>query len=166
MLKILIRLLIFFVTILIKLSEIWYRARGRESRYFREFIAYKSVLNVTRMSYLAQSSYVYWVFNPETIQLLNKLVEIRYVDYYEFLENKAFLRIYLLYDIDFNPPYKFTKLLFNEYSRVYISYEKLCKLHKYNFNIVCILFTTQGLLTQSEAINEKVGGELICVLYS
>lgn len=129
------------------------------------FNSYNTLLNIIRVGYLSKVHYVNCPFNSKIIRLLKKLVDIRYVSHFEQINNK-WIRIFLIYDINYCPPYKFTKLLFKQSLRTYISYKKLFKLYKHDYGIIYILSTTQGLLTQSEAINEKIGGEIICVLYS
>ncbi len=129
------------------------------------FNSYNTLLNILRVAYLSKTHYVFCPINSKIIRLLKKLVDIRYVSHFEYLDNKR-VCIYLLYDINYCPAFKFTKLLFRQSLRTYVSYKKLFKLYKYDYGTIYILSTTQGLLTQTEAINEKIGGELICVLYS
>lgn len=127
--------------------------------------SYNILLNIIRVGYLYKHPYVDTVYNSKITRLLKKLIQIRYVSCFETLANNK-LRIYLIYDSNNLPNFKYTKLLFKPSHRTYISYKRLVILHKYDFGVVYIISTTHGLLTQNEAINAKIGGELMCVLYS
>lgn len=127
--------------------------------------SYNILLNIIRVGYLRKHPYVDTVFNPKILRLLKKLLQIRYVSHYESLDNNK-IRIYLIYDANSLPNYRFTKLLFKPSHRTYISYKRLIILYKYDFGITYIISTSVGLLTHREAINARLGGELICVLYS
>lgn len=127
--------------------------------------SFNILLNVLRVGYASKHPYINVVYNAKILRLLNKLIQIRYVSSYEILSN-GMLRIYLLYDINNNSNFRYTKLLFKPSHRTHISYKRLIILHKYDFGIIYILSTNSGLLTHTEAIHLRIGGELICVLYS
>ena len=127
--------------------------------------SYNILLNNIRVGYLGKHPYVKTKYNPKILRLLEKLIQIRYVSRYEKFDDQ-YLRIFLIYDNNELPNFRYTKLLFKPSHRTHISYKRLIILHKYDFGIVYILSTTLGLLTHNEAINLKIGGELICVLYS
>lgn len=127
--------------------------------------SYNILLNIIRVGYLCKHPYIDTVFNPKILRLLKKLLQIRYVSHYEMLANNK-LRVYLIYDANSLPNYRFTKLLFKPSHRTYITYKRLIILFKYDFGIMYIISTSVGLLTHKEAISARLGGELICVLYS
>lgn len=127
--------------------------------------SFNILLNILRVGYLCRHPYVNIPCNSKILRLLKKLIQIRYVSSYEIISDRK-LRIYLLYDNNNVPNFRYTKLLFRPSHRLYISYKRLTILYKYDFGIVYILSTNLGLLTHTEAINSRTGGELICVLYS
>jgi ribosomal protein S8 len=127
--------------------------------------SYNIILNIIRVGYLCKHPYVNSPYNAKILRLLEKLIQLRYVNRYEIMDNNI-LRIILIYDINGCSNYRYTKILFKPSHRTYISYKRLIILYKYDFGIVYILSTSHGLLTHSEAISLRVGGELICVLYS
>lgn len=127
--------------------------------------SYNILLNIVRVGYLCKHPYVNIPYNFKILRLLKKLIQLRYINSYEII-NEQKLRIILTYDVNGLPNFRYTRLLFKPSHRLYISYKRLVILYKYDFGIVYILSTSLGLLTHSEAISLKVGGELICVLYS
>lgn len=127
--------------------------------------SYNILLNIIRVGYLSKHQYVHIPYNAKILRLLKKLVQIRYVSCYEVLTERK-LRVYLIYNNNNLPNFRFTKLLFKPSHKTYISYKRLAILYKYDYNIIFILSTSLGLLTHTEAISLKTGGELVCALYS
>ncbi len=80
-----------------------------------------------------------------------------------FMEyNTNYLKVYLRYDQYGKLILRDIKLLSTKSRRLYVHYNFL----KYIKSSVCvfILSTTKGYLTHQQAINQKVGGELICYI--
>lgn len=127
--------------------------------------SYNIVLNIIRVGYLCKHPYVNSPYNAKILRLLKKLIQLRYINCYEIMDHRT-LRIILIYDINGLPNYRYSRILFKPSHRTYISYKRLVILYKYDFGIIYILSTSHGLLTHTEAISLRAGGELMCVLYS
>lgn len=118
-----------------------------------------------RAGYERKRPYINIVYNFKFLKLLEKFVQINYVNSYELLAN-GILRIYLKNNLDNNFKFKNTRLLFNRSIHTFVPYEHLVVVQKNNTSdTVYILLTDKGLLTQIEAINFKKGGIMICILY-
>ena len=78
----------------------------------------------------------------------------------EYRQN--YLKIFLRYDQYGKLILRDIKLLSTKSRRLYVHYNLL----KYIKSSVCIfiLSTTQGYLTHQQALNQKIGGELICYI--
>lgn len=127
--------------------------------------SYNILLNTLRVGYLSKHQFVHVPYNSKILRLLKKLMQIRYISCYSILDDRK-LRIYLVYNNNNLPNFRFTKLFYKPSHRTYISYKRLIILYKYDYGITFILSTSLGLLTHTEAIGLKVGGEMICALYS
>ena len=114
---------------------------------------------------MTKNYYVNMPHNKRIFRFLNKLVWLRYISSYEIMSPKV-VRVYLVYGRNMLPPYRYSKLLCRQSFRAYISYKQLYLLLKHDYGVVYILSTSLGLLTHYEAIEARIGGEIICVLYS
>lgn len=70
-------------------------------------------------------------------------MQIRYISCYAILDDRK-LRIYLVYNNNNLPNFRFTKLLYKPSHRTYISYKRLVILYKYDYSITFILSTSLG----------------------
>lgn len=130
------------------------------------FNSYNTALNIIRVGYLSKRNVVVIPHNKIILRFVDKLISIRYINFYEYTNDNRSLRVHLLYCKNRLPFFKYTKLWYRQSLRTFISYKKLFLLYKRDYGTVYILSTTHGLLTHTEAIHYQIGGELICVLYS
>lgn len=73
------------------------------------FNSYNTVLNILRVGYLSKRNFVFIPYSKFIIKFIDKLMDIRYISHYEFHTTRL-LRVYLVYDSNKLPVYRYTKL--------------------------------------------------------
>lgn len=124
---------------------------------------YINTLNSIKVGYNNKLRFVKLPVNPKLLILLNLFIKINYI--------KAYVQFYdyLLVELHVYPNtsgWCNAKIISKPSKKFYISYKQLFLHTKYNFNSVILLHTTKGLITHSEALKQKVGGQIVFVFFS
>ena len=111
-----------------------------------------------------ESIYVYK--NKLTINFLNCLIKEGYIRGISFIPTKPFfLKVLLKYDEFNNPTIKEITRISKPSRRRYIKAKLIATYHQYNASHkVLILSTNKGIMTHQEALNQNLGGEIMCKL--
>ena len=124
-------------------------------------MGYINFINTFKQNCLAKKKYYYFNnINNKTKSVLYKFIELGLIKHVKFI-NKNYIQIYPTY---INEQRIFTnlKILYKPSHKKNINVNTLKKLKKYKYNCFIILLTTKGLLTNIEALNNGVGGILLC----
>ena len=120
------------------------------------------LLTRIRNAQLAGHSMVELPLSKMKVEIAKLLLKQGYVRSYEILEGKS-LRIVLKYDIQGEPVIRGLKRVSKPGLRVYAGKEKLPRV--LGGAGTAIISTSQGILTDHEARNKGVGGEVLCFVY-
>lgn len=123
---------------------------------------YINTLNAIKVAYNSKLSTVIIPYNKQLLFLLDKFVEISYIDCYCIKNNY----IYISLSNNRSGHWKNAKIVSTQSKKYYISYKKLHLITKYDFSTVVILHTSQGILTNQQAIKNKIGGQILFVFFS
>lgn len=126
----------------------------------RQLLALCAVLNqsIVHQKIVAQLPASKKVFN-----FLKLLCALGFISDFEIItKKKKYYRIYLLYNKYGYSVLRNIYIISMPSRRVYLTVSNLSKLHK--MTIVLILYTTKGFLTSEQALQNNIGGELVCIL--
>lgn len=121
---------------------------------------YINLLNAIKVGYNHKLSVVSVTYNKKLLNLLNLFINISYIRSYTISQNK--IRIILYKGTD----RRCVKIVSSQSQKYYISYKKLFLFTKYDFNTTVVLHTSFGLVTQTEAIKRKIGGQLLFIFFN
>lgn len=124
---------------------------------------YINTLNSIKVAYNNKLQYVRLPINLKLLVLLNLLVKINYVKTYTQSYN------YLLVELHVYPAtsgWHNAKIISKPSKKFYISHKQLFLYTKSNFNSVIFLHTTRGLITHSDALKHKIGGQVVFIFFS
>lgn len=124
-------------------------------------MSYINFINTFKQNYLAKKKYYYFNnINNKTKSILYKFIELGLIKNTQFI-NESCIKIYPTYS---NEQRIFTnlKILYKPSQKKNINIRTLKKLKKYKYNYFIILLTTKGLLTNIEALNNNIGGIILC----
>lgn len=121
---------------------------------------YINLLNSIKVAYNSKLLTVSATYNKNLLSLLNLFISMGYIKSYTINKNK--IHIVLYKEIS----RRNVKIVSTQSQKYYISYKKLFLFTKYDFNTTIVLHTNIGLITQSEAIKKKIGGQLLFIFFN
>lgn len=102
-------------------------------------------------------------FSKMNLAILNILQENGYVEKIEVAEENAKITVYLKYDKKNQPKIRHLKRISKPGRRIYATCDKLpFVLNGYG---LAIISTSQGLMTNKQAREKNLGGEVICEIF-
>lgn len=123
---------------------------------------YINTLNAIKVAYNSKLNVVIIPYNKHLTFLLDKFVDISYIECYSIKNNY----IYISLSNNKSGYWKNAKIVSTQSKKYYISYKKLHLITKHDFSTVVILHTSQGILTNQQAIKNKIGGQVLFVFFS
>ncbi len=99
------------------------------------------------------------------IELAKVLKEQGYIKNYKFIrdEKQGILRVYLKYDTNNKHVIYLLERVSKPSRRIYLKSDNVKPV--YNGTGIAILSTSRGIMTDRQARNEKVGGEILCKVW-
>jgi ribosomal protein S8 len=153
-----------------------------DKKHTKKVISLNGLVNKMQQALHKRSTHTLYYVNNYFIELLNLLKKQGYIFNY-FIIPEVFFSSYLKfgYKEDFysrlaliyfsgykseDISLKRIKLISKPSRQIYISYPALTKLVPFK-NVSCtyILNTTKGLVSHTEALQHKIGGNLVCAIY-
>ena len=105
-------------------------------------------------------------YNKLCTNVLNVMKEFGYIEEYNVVEsgNKKNIRIFLK-TIHNKKIINSIKLLTKPGRRFYLNKDEIKKRFKYNDCILGIISTSRGVMSVKSAVEENIGGELLCEIF-
>lgn len=123
---------------------------------------YINTVNAIKVAYNNKLSSVKIPYNKHLIFLLNTFINISYIESYEIKDTYVYINL----NRDAINYWKNVKIISTQSKKYYISYKKLHLMTKYDFSTVVLLHTSQGILTNQQAIKNKIGGQVLFIFFS
>lgn len=123
---------------------------------------YIRFINCYKQNSLTKKKYYYYIYDNKTNKLIHKFMELGLIKYtIKSQTSKNKIKIFINYEKN-TTIFKNLKILYKLNKKQHINVKTLITQKKFKLNSVFLLSTSNGILTNFEALHQKNGGILLC----
>nr|QIB71986.1 ribosomal protein S8 [Gruberia lanceolata] len=125
---------------------------------------YNNTLNAIYLNLLKKKLFIIIPITKKNKELLKILTKVGLINGFKYYNNSYnYAKVYLRY-VNNEPVWRYIRFYYKLSKKKHVKYKKLVKYFKYDYSTTLILFTSKGIMLHSDAIKNKIGGIVFCLL--